>query len=296
MNVLITGGTGSLGHVLTESLLDRGDDVTVYSRDELKQWEMSRRFPRARYILGDVRDLARLTESCDGIDRIIHAAALKHAPAIEGCPDEAVRTNVIGTMNMIRAAQCPILGISSDKACAPITAYGSSKLLMERLLVAAGHSAVRLGNIAGSTGSIINYWRELAAQGQPLPLTDDRMTRHWMLPTEAAAFVLRCMTRQAGGEVFVPKTRSFRVVDLWRLIGGNGSDPAPTGRRPGEKLHESMIAPDELVDAYEDVDGYRLKRSASWLMQPDRLPAGFSTSSDKVLMTPDELARELEAV
>jgi len=296
MNVLITGGTGSLGHVLTAALLERGDEVTVYSRDELKQWEMGRLFPRARFVLGDVRDLARLTEACEGVSRIIHAAALKHAPAIEGCPDEAVRTNVMGTMNVIRAAQVPVLGISSDKACAPITAYGSSKLLMERLLVAAGQSAVRLGNIAGSTGSLIPYWRELAAQGKPLPLTDDRMTRHWMLPSEAGAFVLRCMDRQAGGEVFVPRTRGFRVVDLWRLISGNGADPIANGRRPGEKLHESMIAPDELVDAYEDLDGYRLKRGASWLMQPDRLPAGFSTSSDEVLMTPDELARELEGV
>lgn len=298
MNVLITGGTGSLGQVLTASLLERGDDVTIYSRDELKQWGMGHRFPRARYVLGDVRDPVRLAESCEGMDRIIHAAALKHAPAIEGCPDEAVRTNVVGTMNVIRAAPvgCRIMGISSDKACAPITAYGASKLLMERLLVASGHSAVRLGNIAGSTGSIIDYWRELAAQGKPLPLTDARMTRHWMLPSNAAAFVLRCMRQPLKCCVFVPETRGFRVVDLWRLSGGNGE--TAVGKRPGEKLHESMIAADELDDAYKlDGGGFYIQRKLKpWLWDDCRVPPDLDTSSSACLMAADELGRLLEVV
>lgn len=251
MKVLITGGTGSLGQELLRLL---PGDLTVYSRDELKQWKLEAQHPGVRFELGDVRDPVRLRDVMSGYDIVIHAAALKR---LEAAPTELVQTNVTGSVNVVEAARDvgvkKMLAVSTDKAAGPVTAYGATKLLMERIFVAASNehtllSCVRLVNLAGSRGSLIPFWAERAKVGLPLPLTDRRMTRHWLTLAEGAQFLELCLERMQGGEVFVPKTRSFRILDLWDILASTfGVDELKEiGPRAGEKLHEELLTRDEL--------------------------------------------------
>lgn len=277
--ILITGGTGSFGGAFVARLLDIPDvdRIIVYSRDEQKQHELARRFPDPRLacFLGDIRDRDRLTMACRGVDAVIHAAALKIVPAGEFDPSEFIKTNVLGTDNVVHAAlaagveRCILL--STDKAVAPINLYGATKLAAEKLFIAANSyatagkprfSVVRYGNVAGSRGSVIPAWHRIIARwalatnkGDPgtewstLPLTDERMTRFWITLPDAVQFVLQALEVMEGGEVFIPRMPSFRLTDLAMAMGRPYS---VVGLRPGEKLHEDLITPHEAPQALID--------------------------------------------
>lgn len=261
-SILITGGTGSFGHQYVQTLLSRYSParIIVFSRDELKQYEMAQRFhaPCMRYFLGDVRDAARLEQAMRGVDIVIHAAALKHVPAAEYNPMECIKTNIYGAENVIRAAISndieKVIALSTDKAASPINLYGATKLASDKLFVAANNmvgtgrtrfAVVRYGNVAGSRGSVLPFFEKLIASGAgSLPITDARMTRFWITLQQGVDFVLDNFERMHGGEIFVPKLPSIRVVDLATAI-------APflphelVGIRPGEKLHEVMCPADD---------------------------------------------------
>lgn len=271
MRYLITGGSGSFGrafthHLLTENLADQ---IRIYSRGEELQREMQQSFTdkRLRWLIGDVRDRERLTLACRDVDVVIHAAAMKQIPATERDPEECVKTNIGGALNVIHAALSTnvkkVLALSTDKACSPTNLYGASKLVAEKLFISAnayrGHrpgpmfSCVRYGNVAGSRGSVIPVFRQRVAEGKPIELTDVRMTRFWMTLPEAVALVMRSLTRMRGGEVFIPKLPSFSVFDLASCL-----HPPPfafLGIRPGEKLHESLLSADEARNARVLPDG-----------------------------------------
>lgn len=264
-SVLVTGGTGSFGHAVVPVALAGGATrVVVYSRDEVKQSQMRAAFPdaRMRFFLGDVRDADRLAQALRGVDTVLHAAALKQVPACEYNPVEAVRTNVDGTVNVVKAALAgdvrQLVMLSTDKACNPNTLYGATKLCAEKIVSAANalrgphgcrFSGVRYGNVAGSRGSVIPLWREALRTGQPLPMTDPRMTRFWFTLGGAVALVERALTEMRGGEFFVPKLPAFRLDDLAAALWPD-SPHTPvavhvTGMRHAEKLHEAMLGPDE---------------------------------------------------
>lgn len=257
-SILVTGATGSFGSAFVRQCLttDTYRRVIVFSRDELKQSEMQRTMtdPRLRFFIGDIRDLDRLRLALRGVDTVVHAAALKQVPAMEANPMEAIATNVLGSMNVFRAAlDCGVskmLALSTDKAVAPVNLYGASKLAMERALLAANAyagpkvSVVRYGNVAGSRGSVVPLWKWQRLQGQPLTMTSPDMTRFWIDLPRAVAFVRDSLTTMQGGEVFVPKMASVRVTDLAQVIGG---PVTVTGIRPGEKLHEQVVAAHEHV-------------------------------------------------
>jgi UDP-N-acetylglucosamine 4,6-dehydratase len=256
-SVLVTGGTGSFGRQFVRTVLERFKPrrVVIYSRDELKQFEMQREFGGAemRYFLGDVRDRERLIQAIRDVDVVIHAAALKQVPAAEYNPMECIKTNIHGAENVITAALDNnverVIALSTDKAANPINLYGATKLVSDKLFVAAnniagGHptcfSVVRYGNVVGSRGSVVPYFRALIADGADhLPLTHQDMTRFWITIREGVDFVLASLQRMIGGEVFVPKIPSVRIADLARALAPS----LPTrvvGIRPGEKLHEVM--------------------------------------------------------
>jgi UDP-N-acetylglucosamine 4,6-dehydratase/5-epimerase len=258
--ILITGGTGSFGKELVKTIYTRFPDVervVVFSRDELKQFEMAQcypveKYPTIRFFIGDVRDGARLRRAMEGIDDVVHAAALKQVPAAEYNPFEAVRTNVIGAQNVIEAAlACGIkrvVALSTDKAAAPINLYGATKLCSDKLFSAANYSrgkhdirfsVVRYGNVMGSRGSVIPFFLEKRKTGV-LPITDERMTRFNILLQEAVNLVLYAFDNMWGGELFVPKIPSYRITDLAKAIAPDCKHII-TGIRPGEKLHEEMI-------------------------------------------------------
>jgi UDP-N-acetylglucosamine 4,6-dehydratase/5-epimerase len=261
--VLITGGTGSFGHACVEQLL-AGDvaRVIVFSRDELKQSEMRKALPdpRLEFFLGDVRDRARLQRAFEvEPDLVIHAAALKQVPACEANPFEALKTNVLGAVNVIDAAiDCRIpkvVALSTDKAASPLNAYGKSKAMAESLFVRGNaysgrrktrFSVVRYGNVIGSRGSVVPILREYQRTGQRFQITDRRMTRFWMELSAAVALVLYAAEQMQGGEIFVPEIPSARVADIAQRIAPSCSIEE-TGLRPGEKLHETLIAEDEAV-------------------------------------------------
>jgi UDP-N-acetylglucosamine 4,6-dehydratase len=263
-SLLLTGGTGSFGQAFTRFLLDGGyvDRLVIYSRDELKQLEMRRRFgedPRLRWFLGDVRDLPRLRRACRGVDAIVHGAALKQVDAIEYNPLEAVKTNVLGAANVVEAALdagvARVVALSTDKACNPVNAYGASKLLAEKLLLAAHvyggrdgprFACTRYGNVAGSRGSVIPVWREAIRRRERVTLTDPEMTRFWMGMDAAVALVWWTLTTMRGGELVVPDLPAYRLADLAVAMGATAWDVV--GIRPGEKAHEGMIGPDEVAD------------------------------------------------
>jgi UDP-N-acetylglucosamine 4,6-dehydratase/5-epimerase len=261
-SVLITGGTGSFGHQYVQTLLARHKParIVVFSRDELKQYEMAQRFgaPCMRYFLGDVRDAQRLAQAMRGVDIVIHAAALKHVPAAEYNPMECIKTNIHGAENVIRAAiendVDKVIALSTDKAANPINLYGATKLASDKLFVAANNivgggrtrfAVVRYGNVAGSRGSVVPFFRKLIASGAAsLPITDPRMTRFWITLQQGVDFVLENFLRMHGGEIFVPKLPSIRITDLARAMAPH-LNQEHVGIRPGEKLHEIMCPSDD---------------------------------------------------
>ncbi|EPJ80417.1 UDP-N-acetylglucosamine 4,6-dehydratase (inverting) [Pseudomonas sp. CFII68] len=277
-SIFISGGTGSFGRNFIRRLLEQYQPkrVVVFSRDELKQYEMQQTFnaPCMRYFLGDVRDADRLRQAMRGIDYVVHAAALKQVPAAEYNPTECIRTNVNGAENIIAAAidngVTKVVALSTDKAASPINLYGATKLLSDKLFVAANNIAgeqqtrfavVRYGNVAGSRGSVVPFFSKLIAEGvTELPITDERMTRFWITLDHGVQFVLDSFGRMHGGEVFVPKIPSIRIVDL--ALGMAGHLPHKNvGIRPGEKLHELMVPLDDARMTIEFADHYTIQPS-----------------------------------
>ncbi len=261
-SVLITGGTGSLGKALTEYLLTNTKvrRIAILSRDELKQHHLKIEFkndPRLRWFLGDIRDIDRLKRAFHGVDYVIHAAALKQVDTGEYNPMEFVKTNVLGSQNVIDAAidagVIRVVALSTDKASSPINLYGATKLTADKLFIAANNysfaygttfSVVRYGNVMGSRGSVIPFFQELASQGKPLPITDLRMTRFWISIDSAVKFVIKSLEIMTGGELYVPKIPSMKIVDLAHAVKSD-AELVEIGMRPGEKLHEEMISSDD---------------------------------------------------
>ena len=273
-SILVTGGTGSFGKRFIQTVLERYQPkkLIVYSRDELKQFEMNQEFPYIpggvmRYFLGDVRDLPRLKAALEGVNIVIHAAALKQVPAAEYNPFEAVKTNIIGSQNVIDAAITvgvnKVIALSTDKAAAPINLYGATKLTSDKLFVAANNyagsnqikfSIVRYGNVMGSRGSVIPFFMERQKTGV-LPVTDERMTRFNITLQEGVDFVLQCLEKMCGGELFVPKIPSYRITDVAKAINPECKLEI-VGIRPGEKLHEEMITTTDALNTVEFKDNY----------------------------------------
>lgn len=253
-NVLITGGSGTLGNALTERLYGECD-ITIYSRSEFLQAQMRRRFPKARYVLGDVTDYSRLQAATAGHDTIIHAAAMKRLPECEAQPEACYQTNVAGSANVAYAAQIhsveTVIGISTDKACQSVTVYGATKLMMERIFANQPDGqtrfvCVRYGNVLQSRGSVIPLWRSQVERGQPVTLTDARMTRFWMTPTQAVDVVMEAMSLNHG-ETLVPKMAALPVVKMASYILGDDVPMTEIGLRGAERLHEWLVSPDETV-------------------------------------------------
>lgn len=271
--VLITGGTGSFGKKFIEILLKKyaPKKVIVYSRDELKQFEMQQKFnqPSMRYFIGDVRDESRLLHAMEGVDCVVHAAALKQVPAAEYNPMECIKTNVGGAQNVINAALYAkvkkVIALSTDKAANPVNLYGATKLCSDKLFTAANNfvgaketrfSVVRYGNVVGSRGSVVPFFRRLAAEGaKELPITDPRMTRFWLRLEDGVDFVLKSFARMQGGEIFIPKIPSMRITDLAEAVAP-GMPTKVIGIRPGEKLHEVMCPSDLYYDTLEFDDHF----------------------------------------
>lgn len=300
-SVLVTGGTGSFGRAFIRHILDTSDPrrVVVFSRDELKQYEMRSEFgndERLRWFLGDVRDLERLRRAMHGVDFVVHAAALKQVDTAEYNPMEYVKTNILGSQNVIEASLDSevqkVIALSTDKASSPINLYGATKLTADKLFVAANNygaaygtkfSVVRYGNVMGSRGSVIPHFRALHRKGLPIPVTDSRMTRFWITLEQAVEFVVSSFRMMSGGELYVPRIPSMRILDLAEAIAP-GSPIEEIGIRPGEKLHEEMIAADDSRRTYRLPDRYVVAPVlAEWgfvLVQGESLPDGFAYRSD----------------
>jgi UDP-N-acetylglucosamine 4,6-dehydratase/5-epimerase len=305
--VLITGGTGSFGNAFVRHVLKLGapSRLVVFSRDEQKQFEMQhelspQRYPCLRYFIGDVRDRDRLQMAMRGVDYVIHAAALKHVPAAEYNPFECIQTNVHGAENVVRAALdtgvMKVLALSTDKAANPVNLYGASKLAADKIFVAANHlsgkdgtrfSIVRYGNVLGSRGSVVPFFRRLIEQGENnLPVTDPSMTRFTITLAEGVQFVLSSLSMMRGGEIFVPKIPSVRLSELVEALAP-GAASKTVGIRPGEKLHEVLITEDEarttieLCDRYVVEPAIHLYEFVSLAESGHaKVPAGFSYRSD----------------
>lgn len=272
-NILVTGGTGSFGKTFIRILLEkyRPNKIIVYSRDELKQFEMQQVFtdPCMRYFIGDVRDAARLVYAMEGVDYVVHAAALKQVPAAEYNPMECIKTNVNGAQNVIDAALHAgvkkVIALSTDKAANPINLYGATKLCSDKLFTAANNfvgaketrfSVVRYGNVVGSRGSVVPFFKRLVDEGaEELPVTDLRMTRFWLRLEDGIEFVLKSFERMKGGEIFIPKIPSMRITDLAEAIAP-GLPVKVIGIRPGEKLHEVMCPSDLYYETLEFADHF----------------------------------------
>jgi UDP-N-acetylglucosamine 4,6-dehydratase len=270
-SILVTGGTGSFGHQFVRTVLKRYKPrrLVIYSRDELKQYEMQQSIdsPLMRYFIGDVRDAERLKHAMEGIEYVVHAAALKQVPAAEYNPMECIKTNIHGAENVISAAlECEVdkvIALSTDKAANPINLYGATKLASDKLFVAANNTAgarrtrfsvVRYGNVVGSRGSVVPLFRQLLRDGaSALPVTDPRMTRFWITLEHGVEFVIKNFARMHGGEIFVPKIPSMRITELVEAMAP-GMKTKPIGIRPGEKLHEIMCPADDshLTLEFED--------------------------------------------
>jgi UDP-N-acetylglucosamine 4,6-dehydratase/5-epimerase len=300
--ILLTGGTGSFGNAFISRMLDDPNNVTirVYSRDELKQSEVRARFgddARLRFLIGDIRDRSRLTRAAQGSDVIVHAAAMKQVPACEYNPFEAVRTNVLGAQHVVDAAidaGVPrVVALSTDKAVNPVNLYGATKLCEEKLIVQGNAYAsrsrtrlacVRYGNVVDSRGSVVPLFREQREQGR-LTITDERMTRFWITLVQAVDLVLLALDRMVGGEIFIPKIPSMRVVDLAEAMAP-GTPREIIGIRPGEKLHEVLVTADESRHTVDAGDVFIvLPERPSWTEKPlwpelPALPDGFVYASD----------------
>ena len=283
-NILITGATGSFGYKCVHTLLKdyKPNKIIIFSRDEQKQYEMSqiftdKEFPSLRYFLGDVRDKSRLERACAGIDIIIHAAAMKHVTASEYNPTECIATNVDGAQNIINAAilnnVSKVVALSTDKAANPINLYGATKLCSDKLFVAANNlsgkhntrfSIVRYGNVMGSRGSVIPYFKKLISEGATkLPITDINMTRFVINLQEGVDFVLNCIPKMSGGEIFIPKLPSIKILDLVTAFVGKDNYEI-IGIRPGEKLHEVMIPREESLNCIDMQAYYIIQPMFYW--------------------------------
>ena len=276
--VLVTGGTGSFGKKFVRKALTLGvKKIIVFSRDELKQYEMKQEFTddRIRFFIGDVRDKERLYRAFNGVDIVIHAAAMKHVDACEYNPFEAVKTNIHGAQNIIDAAIDKgvekVIALSTDKACSPINLYGATKLASDKLFIAANayvgekktkFAVVRYGNVVGSRGSVVPFFKKVRKTGV-LPVTDDRMTRFWITLDKGVQFVIDNLGRMHGGELFVPKIPSMNILDLAKAIGPE-CEVKIVGIRPGEKLHEAMITEDDARHTIEFDDYYVIQPEFSW--------------------------------
>ncbi|MBD3379457.1 MAG: UDP-N-acetylglucosamine 4,6-dehydratase (inverting) [Candidatus Omnitrophica bacterium] len=307
--ILVTGGTGSFGKKFTEIVLRDHDPkkLIIFSRDEMKQYEMSKQFNQknVRYFIGDVRDKERLHRAFAGVDIIVHAAAIKIVPTAEYNPFEAVKTNVIGAENVINVAIDnkikTVLALSTDKAASPINLYGATKLCSEKMFIAANNyaagdtifSVVRYGNVFGSRGSVVPFFKACREKGV-VPITDDRMTRFWITLEQGVKFVIQSLNDMNGGEIFVPKIPSMKVTDLAQAICPDCSQKI-VGIREGEKLHETMLPKDDGIYTYEykdrfityphilendekklggkpvgfDFEGYRSDNNTQWLSTDD---------------------------
>lgn len=275
-NILITGGTGSFGKKFIKRVLEKykPKKLVVYSRDELKQYEMAQVFNQKemRYFIGDVRDKERLKRAMNDIDIVIHAAALKHVPIAEYNPFECIKTNIIGAQNVIECCIDTgvknVIALSTDKAANPINLYGATKLASDKIFISANNfkgkkdikfSVVRYGNVVGSRGSVVPYFKKLLKEGaNELPITDDRMTRFWITLEQGVEFVLKSLDRAKGGEIFIPKIPSMKITDLAEALAP-GIPTKIIGIRPGEKLHEVMVPKDDAIRTYEFHDHFVIK-------------------------------------
>lgn len=318
--ILITGGTGSFGKKCTEILLKKYQPkrLIIFSRDELKQFEMSQQFPDSKYpcirfFIGDVRDKERMYRAFHNVDYVIHAAALKQVPAAEYNPFEAVKTNIFGAQNVINVAidrgVKRVIALSTDKAANPINLYGATKLCSDKLFIAGNSyvgrdstifTVVRYGNVAGSRGSVIPFFLKCRESGV-LPITEPRMTRFWITLEQGVNFVLNCMEMMVGGEIFVPKLPSMNIMDLAKVIAPECKTDI-IGIRPGEKLHEVMISRDDARSTIEYADHYIIqpdfafwgRRFTNNGAQP--VPEGFEYNSDgnPWRLTPAEMREIVE--
>lgn len=312
--ILVTGGTGSFGKKFVRLILEEDiKKVIVFSRDELKQYEMAQEFTdlRLRFFIGDVRDKERLNRAFDGVDIVIHAAAMKHVEACEYNPFEAVKTNIYGAQNIIETAIDRgverVIALSTDKAAAPVNLYGATKLASDKLFVAANSyvgekntkfSVVRYGNVVGSRGSVIPFFNKMKETGR-LPITDERMTRFWITLDKGVQFVLDSLGRMQGGEIFVPKIPSMSIIDLAKAIGPE-CEIDIVGIRPGEKLHEVMITHDDARHSVEFDDYYVITPEFAWWGnkmkggQPLSETFEFSSETNTDWLTVDELKKMIE--
>ncbi|HBH88285.1 UDP-N-acetylglucosamine 4,6-dehydratase (inverting) [Ponticaulis sp.] len=307
-SILITGGTGSFGKKLVKIITDNWTPrrLVIFSRDELKQYEMAQEFPMQkheflRYFIGDVRDQARLEMAMRDIDFVIHAAALKHVPIAEYNPMECVKTNIMGAENVvnacIRAGVQKVVALSTDKAASPINLYGATKLASDKIFAAANNlsgrngcrfSVVRYGNVVGSRGSVVPFFKKLVAEGADhLPITDERMTRFWITLEQGVNFVLSSLELMEGGEIFVPKIPSTTVVELAKSVAPHLPHKV-VGIRPGEKLHETMVAEDdgrstiEIPDRFAILPALDEKLMAKWLERgASQMEDGFYYASNR---------------
>jgi UDP-N-acetylglucosamine 4,6-dehydratase len=294
-DILVTGGTGSFGKAFVRYALDHLDPrrLIIFSRDELKQYEVRQLFhndSRLRWFIGDVRDEQRLLRAMHKVDYVVHAAALKQVDTAEYNPFEFVKTNVLGSQNVIEAAidtgVKKVVALSTDKASSPINLYGATKLTADKLFISGNHyaaaydtrfSVVRYGNVMGSRGSVIPFFRRLAQSGQSLPITDMRCTRFFITLPEAVKFVVDSFEVMHGGELFVPKIPSMKITDLAQAIAP-GAQMHDVGLRPGEKLHEEMISPEEGRRA--------LQHGERYILQPDLATWGYTPPEDSKPVDP----------
>jgi UDP-N-acetylglucosamine 4,6-dehydratase/5-epimerase len=296
-SILITGGTGSFGHAFVPMVLEKYNPtrLVIYSRDEMKQWEMAKLFEnddRVRFFIGDVRDKDRLMRALDGIDYVVHAAATKIVPTAEYNPFECVKTNVFGAMNLIDTCIDQgvkrVVALSTDKASSPANLYGATKLTSDKLFIAGNsysggkdtHFAiVRYGNVMGSRGSVIPFFMTLADKGA-LPITDERMTRFMISLEQAVDLVFHAFEDMVGGEIYVKKIPSMKVTEVARAISPNAEHEI-VGIRPGEKLHEQMIGPEDALHTYEYQEHYKILPAIhNWSSDPKRINGGKLVAPD----------------
>lgn len=300
-SILITGGTGSFGKAFLARVLATRNParVAIFSRDELKQYEMKQDYgddPRVRFFIGDIRDRERLRIALHGVDYVVHAAALKQVDTAEYNPMEYVKTNILGSENVMLASMDAgvkkVVALSTDKASSPVNLYGATKLTADKLFISSNHYAhnygtsfavVRYGNVMGSRGSVIPFFKALAEQGSPLPITDTRMTRFWITLPQAVDFVIQSFATMHGGELYVPRIPSMRVVDLAHAISPD-AELVEVGIRPGEKLHEEMISSEDARRTIRQPDRYVVMPTlAEWgFVTPEGYPVeeGFAYTSD----------------
>ena len=321
--ILITGGTGSFGKCFTKYVLQNYDPkkIIIYSRDEYKQFIMQNEFKeykdKLRFFIGDVRDLDRLKRAFNGVDYVIHAAALKQVPACEYNPNEAIKTNIHGAMNIIEAALDSdvkkVVALSTDKAVNPVNLYGGTKLVSDKLFIAANayagagdlcFSIVRYGNVAGSRGSVIPFFKNIIDKGgKELPITDYRMTRFWISLTEGVKLVIKALEESKGGETFISKIPSFKITDLAQAMMP-GCEMPEVGIREGEKLHEIMVTVEDSMTTYEYEKHFIVYPQMVWSQDKmpvptgKKVPDGFSYSSgnNTVWLTVDEIKERLKEI